>query len=85
MGIRPEHLSLASATAGVATAHLTVRVDLIEHLGNEAILHGNDDGLEITARLGPIGLPEAGSRASFIAQSEHVHFFDAATQLRVEP
>lgn len=82
LGIRPEHLALAAGDT--AQAHLAVRVDLIEHLGNEAILHGSDEGLEITARLGPVGLPEAGTRASFVAQSEHVHFFDAATQLRVE-
>ena len=81
MGIRPEHLELASHDA---LANLSVRVDLIEHLGNEAILHGSDDGLEITARLGPVGLPEAGTRASFTAQSQHVHFFDATTQLRVD-
>jgi len=85
LGIRPEHLELAAtSTNGVHLPHLTIRVDLVEHLGNEAILHGSEDGLEITVRLGPNTLPEAGTRAALVAQSEHVHFFDATTQLRVE-
>ena len=82
MGIRPEHLALATGHSN--SAHLTIRVDLVEHLGNEAILHGSEEGMEITVRLGPNALPEAGTRAALVAQSEHVHFFDATTQLRVE-
>lgn len=81
MGIRPEHLELAP---NANVAHLAVRVDLVEHLGNEAILHGSEEGLEVTVRLGPSSLPEAGTRASLVAQLPQVHFFDASTQLRVE-
>jgi len=86
LGIRPEHLELAPAaqSPGNGRAHLAIRVDLVEHLGNEAILHGSDEGLEITARLGPTALPEAGTRAAFVATTEHLHFFDAATQARVQ-
>ncbi|MBC8089663.1 MAG: sn-glycerol-3-phosphate ABC transporter ATP-binding protein UgpC [Phycisphaerae bacterium] len=85
-GLRPEHLELARAgeTTANGGAHLAMRVDLVEHLGNEAILHGNEDGLEFTARLGPSALPEAGTRAAFVAKTEHLHFFDAATQDRVQ-
>lgn len=83
IGVRPEHLELASVSSSEKRAHLAVRVDLVEHLGNEAILHGSESGLEITARLGPHSLPEAGTRASFMAKPEHLHFFDAASQERI--
>jgi hypothetical protein len=38
----------------------------------------------LTARLGPYHLPVAGSRAGFVADAAHLHFFDPVTQLRVE-
>jgi multiple sugar transport system ATP-binding protein len=88
LGIRPEHLSVVASdpvvSGNAASAQLLVRVDLVEHLGNEAILHGSEGELELTARLGPYHLPVAGSRAGFVADAAHLHFFDPVTQLRVE-
>ena len=86
LGVRPEHLALASPDVLEigAGAHLIIRVDLVEHLGNESILHGSVDDLEITVRSGPYGLPEPGHRVGLLAADEHLHFFDAVTQLRVE-
>ena len=84
LGVRPEHLSITAPSPNGCPAHLAMRVELVENLGNEAIVHGSEDGLEITVRVGPSLLPEAGARIGLHAHADHVHFFDAGTQLRVE-
>ena len=84
LGVRPEHLSLTATSTNGLPAHLVMRVDLVENLGNEAIVHGSEDGLEITVRVGPSALPEAGVRTGLQADAAHVHFFDAVTQRRIE-
>ena len=80
LGVRPEHLALADKhDAAGGSANLAMRVDLVEHLGNEAIVHGNSDGVEITVRLAPKPVPEAGDRVALVADPGHLHFFDAGS------
>ena len=80
LGVRPEHFSLvATQDEGTHDADLHMRVDLVEHLGNEAIVHGSTDGIEITVRLAPRPVPEAGDRAALVVDVAHLHFFDAET------
>ncbi|MES2523205.1 MAG: sn-glycerol-3-phosphate ABC transporter ATP-binding protein UgpC [Gemmatimonadota bacterium] len=78
LGVRPEHLTL-----GNDAPHLRARVDLVEHLGNEDVVHATADGMEITVRLGPSSLPDAGTEIGLRADAQ-VHFFDGESQRRVD-
>ncbi|MDQ6612611.1 MAG: sn-glycerol-3-phosphate ABC transporter ATP-binding protein UgpC [Gemmatimonadota bacterium] len=84
LGVRPEHLTITAPSLHADSTHLIMRVDLVENLGNEAIVHGSENGREITVRVGPSALPEAGARTGLYADPEHLHFFDAGTQQRID-
>ena len=80
LGIRPEHLGLATADApGV----LVVEVSAVEPLGSEVFLHAQFAGGRLQARLGPEVIPEIGSQVRLRVEVDRVHLFDAAgTSLR---
>jgi multiple sugar transport system ATP-binding protein len=80
LGIRPEHLHLA--TEGAATADQTAldaTVDLVEPLGGEALVHVRAGGHELTAKTRSRELPEVGDRIQLVADGRRVHLFDAAS------
>src|SRR5688500_3813379 len=55
LGVRPEHVTLARGGSAEATPW---RLDLVEPMGNEAVLYASLGRHEITARVAPAGLPE---------------------------
>jgi sn-glycerol 3-phosphate transport system ATP-binding protein len=79
IGIRPEHL--APSERG-----LTIVIDLIEPLGSEIVVHGRlagEAGNALTVKLaGPV---PAGERLTVWPALAHLHVFDRATGLRIEP
>jgi multiple sugar transport system ATP-binding protein len=83
-GIRPEDLELATADARPGTVRFSVTVDLIECIGNEAFLHARLGETPLIARAAPRGLPQPGATVTLRANTEHMHFFDAATGERVD-
>ncbi|MGQ0715683.1 MAG: ABC transporter ATP-binding protein [Gemmatimonadaceae bacterium] len=80
LGIRPEHLRLASEgpTAGDHTS-MDATVDLVEPLGGEALVHVRAGAHELTARTRARDLPDVGDRIQLIADGRRVHLFDAAS------
>ena len=70
-GLRPEHLDLA------ADGPLELRVELLERLGADTILHGRlSDGVRMTARTPAHFAPELGDAARFAIRPDRVHLFD---------
>ncbi len=73
IGIRPEHLHLASGDYGVSARAMTV-----ESLGDAAYLYAESqvapDGL--IARIGPLEQHERGEAMKLGAAAEHCHLFD---------
>jgi multiple sugar transport system ATP-binding protein len=82
VGIRPEHLTWHGTTD--QGAHLTMRVEHIEHLGNESISHGHADDVAIAVRHGAsVGAPSVGSTIPLSFDPDHVHCFDPETEQRI--
>jgi multiple sugar transport system ATP-binding protein len=89
VGFRPEHVvQLAAATDAALT--LQLRVQNLEYLGSEWIMYariesGRFADREVVVRLpsGATGLTEDGSYL-FGVRREHFHFFDTASQKRIE-
>ena len=82
LGIRPEDILRAEPGSGHAGA-LRSRVELVELLGGEALVHVDVGGVELTARL-PAPVPRAGSEIGLLIPVERVHLFDRTTGARIE-
>jgi ABC-type sugar transport system ATPase subunit len=73
LGVRPEDVRLANGSSGQARA----RVDAVEPMGNETLVHGAaGEGERLTARLGPRELPEIGAERWFEVDEMRLHFFE---------
>jgi sn-glycerol 3-phosphate transport system ATP-binding protein len=79
IGIRPEHVQLGSGG-------LSLRVDLIEPLGSETLIHGRLTGERPAAMvIKMLGPPPSGDTHQLTVDSGKMHVFDAATGVRLEP
>ncbi len=83
-GIRPEHLEVSDEQ----NADFALRVQAVESLGAETLIHGalEDQSGRITSlviRLSGPHLPEIDSLIWLIAPTKHWHVFDAITQQRL--
>ena len=81
LGVRPEHVALARGGPAGTTPW---RLDLVEPMGNEAVLYASLGRHEITARVAPAGLPERGEMVALAPDPARVHLFDAATGERLD-
>ena len=80
LGIRPEDIYAAPAHAGRVYGEMKGTVTACEALGNEAILHlENEDG-EFAARVAPDHGAEAGKDATLYLNMANAHFFDGETE-----
>jgi sn-glycerol 3-phosphate transport system ATP-binding protein len=70
-GLRPEHLDLSP------DGPLALRIELLERLGADTILHGRlADGVRMTARTPAHFAPDLGGTAHFAIRPERIHLFD---------
>ena len=80
VGVRPEHLDMD----GVAPS-VRLRVELVEALGADTILHGRigEGGAAVLARLPGTARVEAGETVPLGVHPDRVHVFDRETGRRV--
>lgn len=79
LGIRPEDICAAPAR-GKVYGEMKGTVTACESLGNEAIVHlENEDG-EFAARLDPDHGARAGEQATLYLNMANAHFFDGETE-----
>jgi multiple sugar transport system ATP-binding protein len=85
LGIRPEDLCVlpAAAEAPPAARTLAARVELVEPLGAETLVHLRWENERLTARLAPAAARRLGERVLAVLEPEASILFDAATGLRV--
>ena len=74
LGIRPEHLEVAPAGAG-----LPARVELVEPLGSETIVHWEGAAGKLAARLTSGAVPAEGSSASLVPRAAEVLLFEPSS------
>ncbi len=85
LGLRPEHCELLGPAASASGVGWQLRIEVVEMLGAERLVYGKLGQAMFTARIeGTRIAPVAGSTASLHASPEHLHWFDPATQQRLD-
>ena len=80
LGVRPEDVYVASGPRpSTATAESVLRLEAVEPMGNEIFLHATGADHELTARVAPQAIPEAGQPITLAFDTTKVHLFDAET------
>jgi multiple sugar transport system ATP-binding protein len=79
LGVRPGHLALVPQATGDNV--FSGVVELVEYLGNEALVRFSRVGVEISAIVSSDKCPRVGDRVSFTAQEQHLHLFDFSSGL----
>jgi multiple sugar transport system ATP-binding protein/alpha-glucoside transport system ATP-binding protein len=80
VGLRPEHLTVAETGSAVIEG----RLDLIENLGEYALVHLiSATGVEFIAKTEKPPAAEKGDTIGFSIKPELAHYFDAETGLRI--
>ncbi|MCU0986121.1 MAG: sn-glycerol-3-phosphate ABC transporter ATP-binding protein UgpC [Acetobacteraceae bacterium] len=78
-GIRPEHLTEATRIDKQNLAPLTVKLDVIEPMGMETLVHFHINGTSVCGRVDPSAGAEAGAPMALAAHMEHMHLIDSET------
>jgi multiple sugar transport system ATP-binding protein len=89
MGIRPEDLTVAPASsgdslgAGSTSVVVAARIDLIEPLGNETLIHATVGSQSMTARSAARELPGVGANVTLAIDTAKTHWFDGESGDRI--
>jgi multiple sugar transport system ATP-binding protein len=78
LAIRPEYIGFAQA--GAAEATITAKVDLVEPLGANDVIHLSWDGYNVRAIGRPGARPRIGENLGLVFPREHLLFFDDRTE-----
>ncbi len=80
VGLRPEHIEFAPG------GPMSVKIELLERLGADTILHGRlgERGPTVAARVPGTMDPGPGSILSFAIRPERIHLFDPDSGRRIE-
>jgi sn-glycerol 3-phosphate transport system ATP-binding protein len=81
VGVRPEHLERDGGQGPV----FAFKVDTIEALGADSLVHGMSGGGALVARVEGHATPEPGAMLEFTARPGRLYFFDTATGKRLRP
>ncbi|QRM57118.1 sn-glycerol-3-phosphate ABC transporter ATP-binding protein UgpC [Sinorhizobium sp. BG8] len=76
VGIRPEHFGAVADQA----AALSARVQVVEPLGSDTLVHFSVGGDVLTARMPPETRPEPGAEVRFGVDPTKIHLFDPASE-----
>ncbi len=79
VGLRPEHLLPCAESEAMFSA----RVEMVEQLGADTLVHLARGRDLLTARLPHGAIPEVASTMHLTAGSTHVYLFDAASGVRI--
>ncbi len=62
---------------------ITVKVEFVEPLGHEVIVHGKVGDDLLVAKVEPHKAPEMGQQIQLVIEVEAAHLFDATTEKRL--
>jgi multiple sugar transport system ATP-binding protein len=82
-GLRPENVREAQRDGGGETVRLRARVEFVEPLGHEVIVHGRVGDDLLVAKADPHHAPQMGDEIDLYAETGALHLFDAATEQRL--
>ena len=78
IGFRPEDLEIANG-AGDGAVRFPAKVDVVEYLGNQELLHADAEGNEVVALVSSDMNVKAGDKVEFTIATEKLHLFDPET------
>jgi multiple sugar transport system ATP-binding protein len=78
IGFRPEHLDIADGSGDVV--RIPARVDVVEYLGNEELIHAQTEGSEIVALVPSERQVKPGQDIELGVPLEKLHVFDPETE-----
>ena len=79
IGFRPEHLELANGQ-GDGAVRIPAKVDVVEYLGNEELIHAQTEGNEIVALISSDKKVSVGEQLDFAIPLEKLHLFDPESE-----
>jgi multiple sugar transport system ATP-binding protein len=85
LGVRPEEIRSSGGAPDLDGSAVRWRVDLVELLGGEVLIHASRNGSELTARTSSGPVPQAGDEVTLVVPPNSVHLFDAETGKRLTP
>jgi multiple sugar transport system ATP-binding protein len=80
IGFRPEHLEIANGTSTEHTVRFPVKVDVVEYLGNDELIHAQAEGNEIVALLPSDKRVSVGDQLDLSVPMEKLHIFDPESE-----
>ena len=83
LGFRPEHVDLAARSAD-GSVSFPARVDVVEYLGHEELVHAQAAGVEITALCQPHPALEDGATVDLAVPADRLHLFDPESEMRLD-
>jgi multiple sugar transport system ATP-binding protein len=85
LGVRPEHVVVVPRPGEVddAWARFTLPVELVESVGNEALVYLTLGGGQLVARTAPHRAPRAGETVEVAIDMRRAHYFDAGSGERL--
>jgi multiple sugar transport system ATP-binding protein len=78
IGFRPEHLDIADSRGDMV--RIPARVDVVEYLGNEELIHAQAEGNEIVALIPSDRSVKAGEQIELGVPVDKLHVFDPETE-----
>jgi multiple sugar transport system ATP-binding protein len=78
IGFRPEHLDVADGRGDVVK--IPARVDVVEYLGNEELIHAQAEGTEIVALIPSERKVKPGEQVELGVPLDKLHVFDPKTE-----
>ncbi|HEX3556730.1 MAG TPA: sn-glycerol-3-phosphate ABC transporter ATP-binding protein UgpC [Thermoanaerobaculia bacterium] len=83
LGIRPENIREAPRDPGDAVVPITAKVEFVEPLGHEVIVHGRVGDDLLVAKVEPHRAPRMGEEVRLVIEVEAIHLFDATSEKRL--
>jgi multiple sugar transport system ATP-binding protein len=80
VGFRPEDLEIANGTGDGAAVRFPAKVDVVEYLGNQELLHAEVEGKEIVALVSSERKVQVGDKIEFTIPNDKLHLFDPETE-----
>ena len=79
IGFRPEHIELANGQESSAVK-FPAKVDVVEYLGNEELIHAQAEGNEIVALLPSDRKVSVGDTVQLAVPMDKLHIFDPESE-----
>jgi multiple sugar transport system ATP-binding protein len=82
IGFRPEDLEL-NGHSGSGAVRIPAKIDVVEYLGHEELIHAQSEGHEIVALVPSDKKVQAGEDVEFAIAVDKLHVFDPETELNL--